>query len=353
MREVLRRLAALESSELPVLSIYLDTRPQATGESPGVRSGLVVLKDRLREIEKTLGPRGDGLESFRADAARIERYLAQDFPATTQGLALFACNGQDLFEVVESGVAFENQVTAGPLPDLFQLARLLDEQETAVVALVDSNTARLFVTRTGVMEERDGPDDDSVHYRKRSMGGWSQARYQRHIDKHRAEFAREAVAEIERLVDEEGAARLILAGDEVAITPLRAALSPRLTELVQEPVLRLHIRAPRDEVRAEVEPILMRVEADDARSVADQLVGAVRADGLGVAGLDRSRRALEYGQGDVLLLDPAADLDEAARGELIRLATTTGADVEIVENHEPFRQMGGVGVLLRYRHDAA
>ena len=36
---VLRRLSELEPSELPVLSIYLDLRPQATGERPGVRSG--------------------------------------------------------------------------------------------------------------------------------------------------------------------------------------------------------------------------------------------------------------------------------------------------------------------------
>jgi stalled ribosome rescue protein Dom34 len=55
---------------------------------------------------------------------------------------------------------------------------------------------------------------------------------------------------------------------------------------------------------------------------------------------------------DVLLLDPTAELDEAMRGEFVRLAVATGASVEIVENYEPFRQLGGVGALLRYRHEA-
>jgi hypothetical protein len=86
------------------------------------------------------------------------------------------CAGQSLFEAVEAGVPFENQVAVGPWPDLFQLTLLLDEQETAVVAVVDSNTSRLFVTRMGRLEHAGGADDDAKYYRTRSMGGWSQAR---------------------------------------------------------------------------------------------------------------------------------------------------------------------------------
>jgi peptide chain release factor subunit 1 len=218
-----------------------------------------------------------------------------------------------------------------------------------VIALVDSNTARLFVTRIGFLEEVGGPDDDSVHYQKRSMGGWSQARYQRHIDKHRADFAREVAREIEQLADEEAAVRLVLAGDEVAIPPLRAALSSRMLELVEGDPLRIHIRAPRDAVRDQVEELLARAEAGDARVLADQLVGEVRSGGLGVAGPERTRAALEYGQADLLLLAPDAELDEATRDEYIRLAARSGAGVEVVADHATFEQLGGVGALLRYR----
>ena len=352
VHEVLRRLSTLEPGEEPVISAYLDMRPQETGENPAVRSGLIVLKDRLREIEATFWPRGAAFDSVRADAARIERYLSEEAPSSAQGLALFACAARNLFEAVAAGVAFENQVTSAPVPDLFQLARLLDEQETAVVAVVDTNTARLFVTRTGFLDEVGGPDDKNTkYYRKVSLGGLNAARYQRHADERRAEFAREAAAEIQRVVQDEGAARVILAGDEVAIPLLRAALAPRVDALVQE-VLRLHIRAPRNEVAAEIEPILARMEAEEEQALADQLIGAIRGSGLGVAGAEPTGRALEHGQVDVLLLDPTAELDEALRGEFVRLAVATGATVEIVENYEPFRQLGGVGALLRYRHEA-
>jgi peptide chain release factor subunit 1 len=353
VRDLMRRLAELEPGELPVISAYLDLRPQATGQNPAVRSGLIVLKDRLREIEKTLGPRGEALESFQADAARIESYLEEQLSPAAQGLALFACADRELFEAVESGVAFENQVAVGPAPALFQLARLLDEQETAVIALVDTNTARLFVTRLGRLEEVGGPDDDSVHYRKRSTGGWSEARYQRHIDKHRADFAREAAVEIERLVDQEGAVRLILAGDEVAIPTLQEALSPNLAQLAADEVPRVDIRASRDELEQTVASILAQAESEAALGTADRLVGAVRADGLGVAGLERTRRALEYGQADVLVLADKAELRADARDELIRRAAQTGAEIEVVEGHEALERLGGVGALLRYRAPGA
>jgi hypothetical protein len=351
VRKALRALAELEPGELPVLSVYLDMRPHATGENPAQRAGVVMLKDRLREIEKTYLPRGLELDSIRADAERIDRYLESEFDVAADGVALFACAGRGLFETVEADVPFAHQVTVAAQPDLFQLARLLDEQETAAVAVVDSNTSRLFVTRRGGLQEVGGTDEDPKYFRTRPrMGGWSQARYQRHNANVRAAFARETAAELERLVADEGATRVVLAGDEVAIPLLREALPPRIDALV-EAVVRLDIRAPRDAVAEEVWPVLAEAEAEESRSAADRLVGAVRAGGLGVAGLDATRAALEHGQVDELLLDPAEGPDEAMRAELVRLASLTATSVLVVEGHDGLRRLGGVGALLRYRHD--
>jgi peptide subunit release factor 1 (eRF1) len=310
----------------------------------------VILKKRLREIEKTYLPRGPELDSIRADAERIDRYLEDEYDVAADGLALFACAGRGVFEAVEAGVPFEDQVTVAPQPDLFQLARLVDEHETAVVAVVDSNTSRLFVTRRGVLREVGGADEDPKYFRTRPMvGGLNQASYQRHNANLRAEFARETAAELARLVDAEGASRVVLAGDEVAIPRMREALSPRVAALVKD-VLRLDIRTPLDAVAEEVRQVLAAADAENAETIADQLVGAVRAGGLGVAGLDETRTALEHGQVDELVLDPA-QLDAAARGELVRMAQVTSATVEVVQGHDGLQRLGGVGALLRYRHD--
>jgi hypothetical protein len=350
LQSTIRRLAELDAGEMPFLSIYLDVRPEATGQRPQVRAGLTFLRDRMREIRKTLLPRGEDLESFDADAERVEAFVTGEMEASTEGLAIFACNAYGVFEVVQVGTPFEQQVTAAAKPDLYQLARLVDEYETSVVGVVDTNTARLFVYRRGSFREVDGPDDDPVHYRLRSMGGWSQSRYQRHIDKHRKEFAVEMAAAIAELVEREEANHVVLAGDEPAITPLMSALPQQTRDMVRQ-VTRMDIRASRDDVATEVEPILRDVEAESGASVVEQLLAELRrGSGLATVGVASVMRALSIGRVDTLVLDERADISEEQRAEVVRQAALTSADVEVVDNHEPLLDLGGgVGALLRYR----
>jgi stalled ribosome rescue protein Dom34 len=75
----------------------------------------------------------------------------------------------------------------------------------------------------------------------------------------------------------------------------------------------------------------------------------VRGGGLAVSGLKQTRQALENGQVDTLVLATNTGLAEEERNELIQLAATTSAGVEVVEGHETLDELGGVGALLRYK----
>lgn len=351
--ELIRKLAEVDAGELPLLSVYLDMRPEATGEKPELRSGEVFVRDRLRELRRTLGVRGPDVDSFEADAERIHEYVGREMKPSTEGLAIFACHGIGLFEPIEVPAPFENQVTMGPTADLYQLARLDENYETALVALVDTNTARLFAYRRGRLLERGGPDDDPVHYRKRHTGGWSQARYQRHIDGHRKEFAEEIARAIGRAVERERASHIILAGSDIALRWLDEALPKELpqqvTSLIRE---RLHIdmRANINEVAAEIAPVLREVERRSEEDAVRRVIVEVQRGGLGVTGLEWVRRALELGQVDELVIDEKAGLDEATRAELVRLAALTSAQVEVVSGDEPHPALAdGVGAVLRWR----
>lgn len=347
IQDLLRKLANFDPGDALTLSVYLDMRPH--GDSPAIRSSQLFLKDRFRQIEKTLLPRGAALDKFRLDANRVQRFLDEHAEPWLQGVALFACNSYQLFEVIETGVPFENQVVLDSVPDLFQLARLVDEQETSVVALLDTNTTRLFVTRSGFLEEVAGPQGDPFGSRQRNTGGLNHKQYQRRVQNQREAFVREAAAALEELVTQEGAKRVILAGGEVVIPLLHQALSPQLEPLIHEEVLRLDIRTPRDEVLREVAPILAQVEEEESHTRADRLVEAVREQGLGVIGLEETRHALERGQVEVLVLAEEAPLDEQERADLVRLAALSSAEVDLVTGHAILQQMGGVGALLRYR----
>lgn len=347
--QLLRTLARIDPGDALVLSIYLDLRPHTTGENPAVRAAHTILKDRLREIEKTLLPRGQALDDFRADAARVNRFFDEHAEPYLQGVAIFACHRIQLFEVLETSVPFDDQVVLEPLPDLFQLAHLVDEQETAVIALVDTNTARLFVTRRGFLHEVAGQNVDPAFTRQRNTGGLNHKRYQRRVLNRRMDFAREMADGIDALAAHEGATRVILAGDAVAIPLLHKALPPRLEPLISEQVVRLDIRTPRADIQDEIAPLLAQIEADESHDVATRLIEAVREQALGVIGAQETRDALNHGQVETVVLAAEAPLDAQERNELVHLAATSGASVEMVQGHSGLNEAGGIGALLRYR----
>ena len=356
----MRRLADQTSTDAPILSVYVDIRPEAHGERPGERQELVRVRDGLSAIQRTLAPHTPARVSFDADRERIEHLLDGgdgldrallsdgDDLVDLEGVAIFACNHIGLWEAVGSQAPFDIQVIAGPTAELFQLARFLDGNESAVVAIVDSNTCRLFVTRRGRLVELPGPDDSPDEHRRPDVGGWSQARFQRHVDMQDQRFAKEAADAIERLVQQEKAEHVLIAGHERAVGFLEPELSEAVRPLVEH-ITRMEMRASAEDVHNEFLPLLAALEEADAMDVADRAVAGTLAGGLGVTGIEDTLQALEFGQVDELVLDETAPIDEELRAELIRQAALTDARVEILHEHEGLSRAEGIGATLRFR----
>ena len=371
VRDLLRILSALEPLDIPdgesgvvlagesgrerkcapVLSIYLDMRPESTGGRPALRPARILLRERLHEIEKTFFPRGVVYESVRADAARIGEYLNTQLSPDVQGVAIFASAQHHLFETLETTVPFATEVAARAEPDLFQLARLLDDRETAIVAVVDTHAARLFVLARGLLREVRGLSEDPKYFHKvRGINVMNQGHYLSYTESRRARFAQQTAERLEQLVGEEHATQVILAGEQGPASLVRQSLSPQAAQLVRDAPVRLEIEALPETIREEIEPLIRETLAERDRAIAERLVGAVQSGGLGVAGLDLTRAALERGQADTLVLATDAPLGEEMRSQLIELATQTDASVEIVQPSAVLTQLGGVGALLRYRY---
>jgi peptide chain release factor subunit 1 len=348
LRALLRRLAEASSTEAYILSVYADVRPQAHGQRPADRPELTAARHRLATIQESLPAHSSQRASLDDDLARIERTLEEEDLEGAGGLAIFACSRIGLWEVVRAAGAFDTQVAAGPTADLFQLARLLDDSVSAVVAIVDTNTCRLFVSRRGALRELPGPDEPPDEHRRHDQGGWSQARYQRHVDMQDKRFAKEAAGAIEHLVERERAQHLILAGDERAIPILEAELTETVRGLVDQ-VIHLPMRSNPDDVESEVAPILAAIEESEATDVADRAIAGWLAGGLGVVGVDATIAALELGQVDQLVIDESARLDEELRTELVRQAALTDAAIEVVRQHPGLAQHEGVAATLRFR----
>jgi peptide chain release factor subunit 1 len=348
LRDLMRRLAELECIDAPILSVYVDTRPEAHGERPGERNELTLVRDRLNSVADGLDAHGEARDSFEADRRRIEQLLDGEEVNDTDGIAVFACSHIGLWEAIGARTQFDTQVHAGPTAELFQLARLLDDAVSAVVAVVDTNTCRLFVTRRGGLAERRGLDEGTAEHTRHDMGGWSQARFQRHIDMQDKRFAGEAAEAIDRLVQREKPAHVLLAGDERAISVLDPELPERVRSLVEH-VARIDMRATTEDVREEIAPMLSALEEADGQDAVTRALAGHRAGDLGVAGVNATMAALEAGQVDELVIDETIEADEELRAELVRQASLTDAHVEVVRDHPELGRHEGVAATLRYR----
>ncbi len=240
--------------------------------------------------------------------------------------------------------------------------RLVDEYPRYAVLVADTSSARIFVFALSRLEASAAVE--GVKTKRHKMGGWSQARYQRHVDHLRQQHAKEVADALARIVRDEQIGQVILAGDEVIVPMLRAELPKDLAEKVVD-VLRLDIRTPEHEVLETTLAALREKDAATDRARVDALVGAYRAGGLAVVGAERTAAALELAQVDEVLVtatplgnagDNAAPPSSEERNEqertldeLLVKARQTGASVRFIEDATLLAPYGGVGAFLRFK----
>lgn len=344
LNDLLDRLAAVEPSALPFISLYVDARPDSHGRDHFEAS----IRQELHARAGTYPPHSPQRESFDRDVERVMRYLHEELQPSSNCAAIFARGGeQDVFDAVQLDKTIEGHLHVGSLPHLYPLARLGDEYRRYAVVLTDSNSARLFVFGVD-----GGGEAEHVQGRKMTrsaVGGWSQARYQRHVENFHLHHVKEVVETLERVVRAEGIERIVLAGDEVIVPRLKEQLPQALAERVVD-VLRLEMTASERDVYEATLAAMREQDARDDAGKVERMLNAYRSGGLGVAGLQATRAALENGQVEELLLSATLDPSAAALAdELVSRVHQTAARVTFIADPALLAEVGGVGALLRYR----
>ncbi len=219
VKTVLARLARVESSETPVISVYLNTEWTEEHQRERVR---VFLKSRLREARQAGAADPGDVDWVEAQGqAILNRVKFED----ANGVALFACQRAGLREVFPLRVAFADTFTIERRPFLRPLARAVEETPPTLVVFIDGATGRLVpLNATGTEEE---VVLQSQVEGRHSMGGWAalaQARYQRHIREHREQHLEAVAAAVTGWMEREGGQRIVLAGEPRTAAALRRHL---------------------------------------------------------------------------------------------------------------------------------
>jgi peptide subunit release factor 1 (eRF1) len=350
--QVLDPLAAFESDARPVVSLYLDLRPEQRGTYRGFVDSAAKEHEDLQE-----------------DFDKIREYLRNDLSDSIPAVAVFCCTEPALFEALQlEGAIDGHRLYIDREPHVFPLARLADQLGTYAALLLNTNSARLYVFAAGAAQRQ-----QTVRNKKGkrvSAGGWSQARYQRRLENLHQKHIKEVSDAVEQVTKEEHVQRILVAGDDVALPLLREQLSPQTRELLIE-VSGLDMNAADTDVYRTTLDAFREADAETDAEWVSKVVNAYRARGLATTGEAGVKAALERGQVDRLLVpalpkESAADqqssgvdsagkkeerglLHEATVEELVTLAQRTNAHVTFIEDGRLLEPAKGVGAILRFR----
>ena len=303
---------------------------------------------------------------------------------SANGVAIFACSAGELFEAVQLTAPIDNHwLYIGDTPHLYPLVRVESRYPRYAAVVADTNTARIFVFAAAELVRQ--REVTSMKTRRSSQGGWSQARFQRHIENYHLQHVKEVMEALERIVQQERIEHIIFSGDEVVLPLLREQLPKTLADKVVDHV-KLDAHAPVSDILAATIEAMDRQNVRTDREKVGVAIDNFRAGGLGTVGPERTLDALVRGQVDELLIaaslqnvdapipgaSVAASVDstilqpevetavggEAAQAdprvlrlseELVRRARQTGARITMIEDGSLLEEFGGVAALLRFR----
>jgi peptide chain release factor subunit 1 len=360
-----------------VVSLYLDLDPERFATAPARASQVRSLIDEAaKEVDAMSDLAHDDRVALRADLERVKDYLlSREPPFQGAGALAVFCSGRaNLFETVRLPRPVPGRVVVDRTPYVEPMLATVAQREWCV-ALVSRRNARVFTGPADSLLERQD-FEENVHG-QHDQGGWSQARYERSVEKDVDEHLRLVAEIIERRWRRDGFDRLALGGP--------AEIVPRLQDMLGEEV-RARLADGRVEVdvssagESDVRAALAKLaEHDDRRAereALDRMAAGIGSGGRGAGGPEATVAALNERRVETLLLAPDFDrgaqrcpacgiivLDgdgrcpadstaleplEHLREGAVKAALAQDAEVMIVRHHPDLGPFQGIGAVLRF-----
>jgi peptide chain release factor subunit 1 len=369
-REDVAKLAARHSDK-GIVSVYIKVDPKLAyaRSQPAMKFKGAYARARRNADERTLAV-------LEREHDRILGFL-QESSLTGRGLAIFASTPDNIWEAYQLDIMVPSYVTVADEPSTQFLTRILDETPRMAVLMLDGGDARLYISEQGTASEVSQVSEQLPG--RHAQGGWSQARFQRHVDFHHSKILREAVDQLADVYHKDGFDRVVLVGVDSA--------TGEVMDMLPDPLRgRVIGRLPADFKTDNDSHILERAgelaenqERSAEVALVSEIVNHADAQGRGVVGLDDTLLALMEGAVDTLAVadgltaegsicldcehvsanrftvcpscegNDCQDLDDVVE-HAVELALQKGSQINIVFEaaSEMLQARGGIGALLRY-----
>jgi peptide chain release factor subunit 1 len=207
----LRDLAEFRAEKGWAISLYVDLDPSIV---PTAGDADARVNSLLTEGERHTGASSRGLThdqrvALKADFDRIREYFESEFDRDgAQGLAIFTAGLDNVWRPRVLTESVPDKVHVGREFHLAPLVPLVGRGEGAIVAVVSRERGDVFRLSSGQLGEV--AERTAEVPGQHDQGGWSQSRFQRHIEKLVGEHLREVADELDRRVRAMGSPKVII-----------------------------------------------------------------------------------------------------------------------------------------------
>ena len=361
-----------------MISLYLDLDPERFATPPARASQIGSLLDAAhREVDEER-PELDHAEriALRQDLKQLRTFLSST-QAPFQGaraLAVFSSSRDELFETVRLSRPVPARVVIGRSPYIAPMIEAVQRRRWLVV-LVNRRSALVLAGSPDTLTERRRRDDD-VHG-QHDQGGWSQAGYQRSVEKDVDDHLRETADLVARLWRRERFDRLALGGPEEIVPRFQAALPEELRAAEVPDRVEIDLSSATDaEIRSAVDELATADRKRLEREALDLLAERLGAGGRAAAGPKDTVEALNERRVETLLLAPGfeglggrcpscgllvldgestcpadgSDLEpiDQLHEAVVEAAVSQDAEVLGLRHYDELDRFQGIGALLRF-----
>ncbi len=373
--EHLRELASFRADKGCAVSLYLSLDP---GEVPTAGDAHTRMRSVLAEAERQLQERRGSLahderEALKRDLERLWSWFDDEFVRDgVRGLAVFVAGLDNLWQPLPLAEPVSDAARIGTRLYLAPLARLVGRPEGALVAYVGRERADVHRLRGGRLvpladrtEEVPGRHD---------QGGWSQARYERHIETIVARHLADVAATLDGCVRRLRRVPIVLIGPEEVRPEFEELLANETRAcLVGWTTAEAHAEAP--QLLAAALPLLNAWRARRDEELLARWREEAAKKGRAAAGWEETLEAASDGRVELLLVQegvdrpayccPACGRAQMTDGTCPLDGTTMesvpagldlavhhtlnhGGTVQVIGERRDLEPVGGVAALLRF-----
>jgi len=370
----LRELARFRAEKGCAISVYVDLDPS---EAPTAGDAATRINSLLHEgherAESASELSHDQREALRSDLARLRAFFDNEFDREgSHGIAVFSAGLDNAWRTLPLADSVPDKIAVAREFYLTPLVSLVGRGDGALVASVSRERGDVYQLRAGRLEELAHQLDETPG--RHDQGGWSQARFQRHIEKLALDHFRNVADLLDRYVRRLQSPRIVVAAAEEN----RADFDDVISHEVRNAIVgwtHAEAHATPAELLEAARPILEEWHSEQEREAAERWREEAGRGGRATAGWADTLEAASDARVELLLFEDGADrkawqcphcgrvsaeggpcpldgtqMEERDDGLNLAVHQTlaNGGTVLALRHHQDLEPVEGIGALLRY-----